>query len=68
MLNMPIKKEKPKYKKNISVYFGHENWNLVLNLMIGIRTSVKELFVANNNLKDEDFNERRVYDLISCRT
>jgi 1-phosphatidylinositol-4-phosphate 5-kinase len=30
-------------KHNISVYFGHENWNLILNMMIGMRKAIKSL-------------------------
>ena len=42
-MNIPIRKsgKKGKIKRNLSIYFGHENWNLVLNMMIGIRKSVK---------------------------
>ena len=25
-------------KKGLAIHFGHENWNMVLNMMIGIRT------------------------------
>ena len=43
--NMPRKSLKEKdAKKNMGIYFGHENWNLVLNMMIGIRTSVKSIY------------------------
>lgn len=28
---------KRKAKQKLSVYFGHENWNLILNLMIGMK-------------------------------
>lgn len=47
--NMPSvsKKKKEGQKKNMSVYFGHENWNLVLNMMIGVRTSIKSIYEIN---------------------
>ena len=32
------KEENP--KKKMTVYFGHENWNLVLNIMVGLRKSI----------------------------
>ena len=51
----PIKKK----KKNVTVYLGHENWNLVLNLMVGLRKSVKSLYELNNylELKANHFTE-----------
>ena len=30
-------------KKKMTVYFGHENWNLVLNIMVGLRKSITAL-------------------------
>ena len=30
-------------KRNLGVFFGHANWNLMLNMLIGIRTSLKKL-------------------------
>lgn len=37
------KKTKVKYHKILAVYFGHERWDLVMNMMIGIRiSSMKE--------------------------
>ena len=29
-------------KRQNMVYFGHPNWNLMLNVMLGIRKSLKE--------------------------
>ena len=43
-------------RKNMNVYFGHENWNLVLNMMIGIRTAIKSLYsFENRELLPNDF-------------
>lgn len=44
-LNLSGKKQKKEQSKIVSVYFGHENWNLVINMMIGIRTSIKQLYL-----------------------
>lgn len=41
--------------KNLSVYFGHENWNLVLNMMIGIRATVKKIY--NLKIEEQDFDK-----------
>ena len=30
--------------KKMIVYFGHYNWNLVLNIMVGLRKSIKALY------------------------
>lgn len=61
--NIPNKRKNDKIRKNISIYFGHENWNLVLNLMIGIRTSLKKL-LYNETLTVKDFKMRHVEELI----
>ena len=39
-----------KKKKNVQVYFGHPNWNLVLNLMVGLRKSIRELYDPHSYL------------------
>ena len=48
-----------KKKKNVMVYFGHENWNLVLNLMVGLRKSIRSLYELNNyiELKSSHFTQ-----------
>lgn len=42
------------------MYFGHHSWNLVLNLMIGLRKSIKSLHELNHQLelKDAHFDEK----------
>lgn len=57
-------------RKNISVFFGHENWNLVLNMMIGLRTSIKSIEPRNylEKLNDNEFKLKSRYELIQKRT
>ena len=58
-------------KANISIFFGHENWNLVLNMMIGIRTSIKGLYPTQSNINDNEEHEFKLkghYELIQRRT
>ena len=57
--------EEPAPKKNLAVYFGHENWNLVLNLMVGMRQSIKSLHELSSEmeLKDSHFSEKQSFVL-----
>lgn len=32
---------RPDHRKNLGLFFGHENWNLIMNMMIGFRAGVK---------------------------
>ncbi|EAR84890.2 phosphatidylinositol 4-phosphate 5-kinase (macronuclear) [Tetrahymena thermophila SB210] len=41
--NIPCHKKNTKTRRNISIYVGHENWNLIFVMMIGIRGSIKDL-------------------------
>ena len=68
MKNIPNKKAD--IKQNLSVYFGHENWNLMLNMMFGLRYSIKNLYPANDvtTVQDHDFNMKGHYSLIQKRT
>ena len=54
-----------KNKKKMMVYFGHENWNLVLNIMVGLRKSIKALYQLNSYLevKDNHFKEEHSFFL-----
>lgn len=58
-------------KKRINiVYFGHENWNLMLNMMLGLRKSLKSHFyVYDEKVKfsHEDLNCKYNHDLIYKR-
>lgn len=38
-----VEKGNSDVKKKMTVYFGHENWNLVLNIMVGLRKSIRAL-------------------------
>jgi hypothetical protein len=56
-------------RKHLSIYFGHKNWNLVLNIMIGIRTCLKNLYLDfSENINDQDYKIKCEYDLIQKRT
>ena len=69
--NMPgTPKKKTKFKeKNLGIYFGHENWNLVLNMIIGIRTSVKSLYSVCEDVPVEtyEFSMKGHFELIQKR-
>lgn len=56
-----------KRKKNLAVYFGHPNWNLVLNLMVGMRQSIKTLHDLGSEirLKNLHFSEQQSFVLSS---
>jgi 1-phosphatidylinositol-4-phosphate 5-kinase len=43
----------------MTVYFGHENWNVVLNIMVGLRKSLKSLYELSSSqkIKEEHFSE-----------
>ena len=51
--------------QKMTVYFGHENWNLVLNIMVGLRQSIKALYELNCSLlvKDGHFEEQHSFFL-----
>lgn len=46
-----------------SVYFGQHSWNLVLNLMIGLRKSIKALHELNYQLElnEQHFSEKHEF-------
>lgn len=53
--NLP---EPNKGKKKV-IYFGHENWNIMLNMMLGIRKSLKSHFYkfdSSIEFTEEDIN------------
>ena len=62
--------EKVMEKNPSLVYFGHANWNLVLNLMVGMRMSIKALYEPNSfvDLKDSHFTESHEFLLGSKKT
>lgn len=51
--------------RNVSIYFGHENWSIVLNMMIGIRKAILSLHPLNNTIKitDNFFKEKSYFEL-----
>ena len=55
--------------KNLQVYFGHENWNLVLNMMIGVRAMIKKIFSLKNGEEDieKEFKSRWKHNLMKVR-
>lgn len=52
-------------KKGLAVHFGHENWNMVLNMMVGIRMSIGR---ANQEMarpvQDYDFLMKEKFSII----
>ncbi|KAM3132411.1 hypothetical protein pb186bvf_015511 [Paramecium bursaria] len=57
-------------KQQISVYFGHENWNLILNIMIGLRKAILRIqpeFFIQSSLKDE-FQSYQKFTVIESMT
>jgi 1-phosphatidylinositol-4-phosphate 5-kinase len=62
---------KKQQNKNISVYFGHPNWNLILNMMIGMRKSLKSLPPDEFDIaemKKDDFKTKHIHDILPERT
>ena len=51
------------------ITFGHDNWNLVLNMMLGIRNSVKSLMHEEiSAIEREDFDSKYYFELVPKRT
>jgi 1-phosphatidylinositol-4-phosphate 5-kinase len=51
------------------IHIGHDNWNLVLHMMMGVRQSVNN--VKNEEafeLVDQDFERKYCYELIAKKT
>jgi len=69
--NMPgtPKKRRKSPGQNLGIYFGHENWNLVLNMIIGIRTSVKSLYSVceDSSVETYEFSMKGHFELIQKR-
>jgi len=61
-------KDKTKTKKGNFVSFGHQNWNLVLNMMLGIQKAVNSAAARPETLSFKDFNIKYVFELITKRT
>ena len=56
------KKEHFETKRNLGVFFGHEHWNLILNIMIGIRSGLKSI-ISKKSLIATDFKMQVRHDL-----
>ena len=55
-------------KPKISVAFGHENFNLVLNMMIGIQMAVKSINTADDYvIGAKDFKLKYYFELLPRR-
>ena len=57
-------------RRNLSIYFGHENRSIVLNMMLGIRKAITSLHPLNETLdvKDSIFKVKCRYELANKRT
>lgn len=52
--------------KKFSIHFGNENWNLVLNMMIGIRKCITNIYKLNpTDMKIVELDEDNAFDMIS---
>jgi len=50
------------------VTFGHPNWNIVLNMMLGIRSSIKSVFQdSTSELVNSDFKTSSIFELVPRR-
>lgn len=59
-----------KVSQSLSVHFGHENWNLILNLMLGLRKavfSIQPLFYGAKVLRSE-FSDTYLHEILSSRS
>ena len=57
----------PEMNRQNIIYFGHENWNLMLNMMLGIRKALKSHFyIYDKQVKfnEEDLNCKYAHELI----
>jgi hypothetical protein len=52
-------------KKGLAVHFGHENWNMVLSMMIGIRMSVgRSRHEAAREIQPVDFQMKEKFSIL----
>ena len=47
---------------NLKLFFGHENWNLMMNMLIGFRAGLKML-LYKDDLVDSDFHHVVRHDI-----
>ena len=58
-----------KIKKKNLVFFGHQSWNLVLNMMLGLQKAVKSCNDPGTYvLSKRAFKVKYIFDLIPRRT
>ena len=50
-------------KKHKAIYFGHENWNLIISMMIGMRASALALCPLSIELRSSDFESKYIYNI-----
>ncbi|EGR34874.1 phosphatidylinositol-4-phosphate 5-kinase, putative [Ichthyophthirius multifiliis] len=63
--NSFIENSNQEQKINGLIIFGHQDWNLVLNMMIGIRTSVfQNSYIIKQEIQQKDFKDKFIYELL----
>ncbi len=50
------------------IYLGHQNWNLILNMMIGVRKATKAIYPTLGELSPDEFERKCAYELIHQTT
>lgn len=56
--------QKPQHDKKSMIFIFHKDWNLVINMMIGINKSIKALWDMHDRvLDDNDFKIRDMFQL-----
>jgi len=63
-----IHKVSTQEKQSNFVSFGHQNWNLVLNMMLGIQLAVKSVIEKADNVTNKDFEVKFIFELVPKRT
>ncbi|KAK1443846.1 phosphatidylinositol-4-phosphate 5-kinase [Babesia gibsoni] len=54
----------PNTRRGLAVYFGHERWNDVINVMIALGLSARRVSKdCSSDLKEEHFKEKRVFSI-----
>lgn len=57
-----------KFKKTAMVLIGHQNWNLVVNMMMGIQMAVKSASsILDKNVSDHDYKLKYYFELLPKR-
>ena len=58
-----------KGKDKSFIHIGHDNWNLVLHMMLGIRQSVRNVMHEEVfELLEADFQRKYCYELVAKKT